>query len=66
MKDWKIFIGNSEPHEDWKLPDAPKWRGENRREERGKTFQAREEEVKMVNAALYLRRPLLVQFGINK
>ncbi len=27
---------------------------------RGKTFQASEEEIKLVNAALYLRRPLLV------
>ena len=68
MKDWKIFTGNSEPHDDWELPPPPNWRpfgkdielGESRRKRRGETFQAREEEIKMVNAALYLRRPLLV------
>lgn len=31
-----------------------------RREQRGSTFQASEDEIDMVNAALYLRRPLLV------
>ena len=68
MKDWKIFTGSSEPHDDWELPPSPNWRpfgedikpGESRRKRRGETFQAREEEIKMVNAALYLRRPLLV------
>ncbi|MEA5499181.1 MoxR family ATPase [Limnoraphis robusta Tam1] len=68
MNDWKIFTGNSEPHDNWKLPEPPNWRpfgqditsGESRREIRGETFQAREEEIQMVNAALYLRRPLLV------
>lgn len=68
MNDWRIFTGNSEPHDDWKLPPSPNWRpfgedikpGESRRKQRGETFQVRPEEVKMVNAALYLRRPLLV------
>ena len=68
MNDWQIFTGNKEPNDDWKLPDPPNWRpfnketepGESRRTIRGETFQAREEEIKMVNAALYLRRPLLV------
>jgi MoxR-like ATPase len=68
MNDWRIFTGNSEPHQDWELPPSPSWRpfggdikpGESRRKQRGETFQVRPEEVEMVNAALYLRRPLLV------
>ena len=68
MNDWKIFTGEGEPNQDWKLPPSPSWRpfgkdikpGESRRKQRGETFQVRPEEIKMVNAALYLRRPLLV------
>ncbi|MFM6898728.1 MAG: MoxR family ATPase, partial [Microcystis panniformis] len=68
MKDWKIFTGNQQPTDAWTLPDPPSWRpfgkekqlGESRRKHRGETFLVREEEIKMVNAALYLRRPLLV------
>lgn len=68
MTNWNIFTGNGEPHDNWKLPPPPNWRpfgeenklGESRREIRGKTFQAKPEVIKMVNAALYLRRPLLV------
>jgi MoxR-like ATPase len=67
-EDWKLFQGdNREPHDAIaKLPDAPPWRpfggnkaGESRRK-RGETFQAQPEEIEMVNAALYLRRPLLL------
>ncbi|NEQ54279.1 MAG: AAA domain-containing protein [Leptolyngbya sp. SIO3F4] len=69
--DWQIFKGNgAEPHDgiEERLPDAPSWRpfgkdispGVSRRKRRGKTFQTRPEEVKMINAALYLRRPLLI------
>ena len=70
MSDWKIFQGdNREPHDGIvDLPDAPSWRpfgkdvspGVSRRKHRGETFQCRPGEVKMVNAALYLRRPLLL------
>ncbi|PAX60141.1 AAA family ATPase [Brunnivagina elsteri] len=68
MNDWQIFTGNSEPHDDWELPPSPKWRpfgeeinpNQSRSQIRGETFQPREEEIKMVNAALYLRRPLLI------
>lgn len=69
-KDWKIFKGNnSEPHDKvTELPPPPSWRpfgedikpGENKRKKRGDTFQVRPEEIEMVNAALYLRRPLLI------
>ncbi len=63
MSDWKIFKGNAEPHNDIasRLPTAPPWRDFSRaRELRGLTFQASPEEIDLVNAALYLRRPLLV------
>ncbi len=55
-----------------RLPDPPSWRpfGSDRaasetvanlkKQQRGATFQATEDEIDMVNAALYLRRPLLV------
>ena len=69
--DWKIFQGdNRSPHNDIldRLPEAPSWRpfgkdispGVSRRKRRGETFRSRPEEVEMVNAALYLRRPLLI------
>lgn len=69
--DWLIFEGdNAEPHNDieTRLPPAPNWRpfgkevspGVSRRKRRGKTFQTRPDEVKMINAAMYLRRPLLI------
>ncbi|NEP18258.1 MAG: AAA domain-containing protein [Leptolyngbya sp. SIO4C1] len=43
------------------LPDPPTWRrADRRKQERGATFQAESNEIELVNAALYLRRPLLV------
>ncbi len=68
MTDWHIFKGNNQVNEDWTLPHPPSWRpfgqevnpGESRRQKRADTFQARREEIDMVNAALYLRRPLLI------
>ncbi|MFV0260564.1 MAG: AAA family ATPase [Acidimicrobiales bacterium] len=58
---WELFRGDGEPHDvDW--PDPPPWRrfpvvdadgGE-------PTFQATPELVQAVNAALHLRRPLLL------
>ena len=69
--DWKIFEGNRTPDSQKiieRLPEPPKWRNFGsteaaaleRLKEKGKTFQADEETIRMVNAALYLRRPLLV------
>ncbi len=60
-----IFKGTGEerfqPDEGLPLPPAPTWRrADRRKKERGATFQARSEEIELVNAALYLRRPLLV------
>ena len=46
-----------------KLPSAPPWRefkNKKNREQRGEKYQASEHEIDMVNAALYLRRPLLI------
>ena len=69
-QDWKIFQGNNHPPHDGieRLPEAPPWRpfgskdseDKSRRKRRGETFQSRPEEVEMVNAALHLRRPLLI------
>jgi MoxR-like ATPase len=60
-----IFKGTGEerfqPEQTLPLPPAPTWRrADLRKKERGATFQARSEEIELVNAALYLRRPLLV------
>jgi MoxR-like ATPase len=65
MKDWKIFQGNNTQNIEWTLPKPPSWRDFNNSESdpkkrRAETFQARSEEIDLVNAALYLRRPLLV------
>lgn len=68
--DWKIFEGNRIPDSTkiTRLPDPPKWRNFGntedavieRRKEKGRTFQSDSETIRLVNAALYLRRPLLV------
>jgi MoxR-like ATPase len=70
MTDWKIFQGNNQVNRKWidegsKLPEPPSWRDFNNsnsdpKKRRGEIFQARSEEIDLVNAALYLRRPLLV------
>jgi len=67
MNDWKIFQGTGKPIDgeiDKLLPSPPSWRQFDRdtktKQRRGATFQARTEEIELVNAALYLRRPLLV------
>lgn len=58
---WTIFGGHPEnPHDGIKnLPDPPSWRTFNSKN-KGIKYQARGKEVELVNAALYLRRPLLV------
>ncbi len=58
-----IFKGTGKPNPKAisKLPPPPPWRKVDRRQpERGATFQAQPTEIEMVNAAFYLRRPLLV------
>ncbi|AFY55456.1 MoxR-like ATPase [Rivularia sp. PCC 7116] len=61
MTSWKIFQGTPDnPHDGIdKLPPPPSWRKFDE-ETRGATYQAKGEEIELVNAALYLRRPLLV------
>lgn len=69
MSDWKVFQGNGipDPTAIARLPEPPKWRqfgdgqtGATKKQRRGQTFQTPPEAVELVNAALYLRRPLLV------
>ena len=69
MNDWKIFKGDRKQNSEWQLPDPPRWRRfddrnttgpSTKQQHQAETFQAEEEEVELVNAALYLRRPLLV------
>jgi MoxR-like ATPase len=65
MSNWKIFKLDEEispkddPLED--LPKPPPWRDFKMwQEQRGKVLQLGENEERMINAALYLRRPLLI------
>lgn len=65
MTTWKIFVGVGQPHDGLdRLPDPPSWRvfkdEQTRQQQKGATFKARPEEIELVNAALYLRRPLLI------
>jgi MoxR-like ATPase len=67
MSDWRIFQGNGIQNEEKikNLPSPPNWRQFNQTKEerdakRGQTFQISPDEVELVNAALYLRRPLLI------
>lgn len=56
---WWIFKGEGEPHNEIaKLPDPPPWR--QKQGERKHTYIPDIKEIELVNAALYLRRPLLV------
>lgn len=75
MKGWWRYRGTTRPNTDWRLPPAPSWRAFSSPQPdgadglpladqaRGATFQADEQEIDMVNAALLLRRPLLVTGG---
>lgn len=63
MNEWRIFQKHQPPHDGIRrLPDPPSWRQFNRQgdEHKAATFQPREKDIDAVNAALYLRRPLLV------
>jgi len=55
QKEWKIFRGSNDIKT---LPKAPSWRGNS--SETHKAFVPTEEEINLVNTALYLRRPLLI------
>lgn len=62
MTNWEIFKGSEKPHDGLeRLPEPPNWRRfANREQTKGSTYRARPEEIELVNAALYLRRPLLI------
>jgi MoxR-like ATPase len=67
MSNWHIFQGTCQPHDGIdRLPEPPSWRSFSnsaagtKKRQRGEEYQARQEEIDLVNAALYLRRPLLV------
>jgi MoxR-like ATPase len=73
MTNWHIFRKDALPHNGINdLPPPPSWRqfevvdGKSKnkskinKKNRGATYQAQEREIELVNAALYLRRPLLV------
>ena len=67
-QEWHLFKNTGEPNDRWEMPDSPSWRpfgqsmqpGIDRRKQRAKTFQMQPEQIDMVNAAIYLRRPLLI------
>ena len=68
MTDWRVFTGSGVPHDGIdRLPPPPPWRTfrgaddpADSDDQRGSTYQAGEDEMQLVNAALYLRRPLLI------
>ncbi|MBD2746694.1 AAA family ATPase [Microvirga sp. BT688] len=63
QSDGRIFLGSGNPHDQIDdLPPPPPWRdfGRDARAHKGKTYLAGKREVELVNAALYLRRPLLI------
>ena len=83
MSDWHIFRGGIAPHDGWdRLPSPPPWRRFEQPpptdsplpawhpndEERARFLQTTPDTVRLVNAALYLRRPLLVtgKPGVSK
>jgi MoxR-like ATPase len=61
MSVWPIFKGNNQTSDAiFSLPEAPPWRQFATERPRGATFQSTDEEIRAVNAAFYLRRPLLI------
>ena len=66
---WKIYRGDGQqPLDPIKLPDAPPWRqfrddargAAEQQQSKGESYQPPAEAIDMVNAALSLRRPLLI------
>ncbi|MCV6639339.1 MoxR family ATPase [Candidatus Albibeggiatoa sp. nov. NOAA] len=56
-EDWWIYEGTKTLED---LPAPPPWRRLTATVQRGEKFEPNEQEKQMVNAALYLRRPLLI------
>lgn len=64
MSSWKIFQGNHQKRsrDDIPWPEIPPWRSfaTNKSEERGKQLIVNDKTIETVNAAIHLRRPILV------
>ncbi|GAA4224366.1 MoxR family ATPase [Actinomadura meridiana] len=73
MPDWLLYTGSRRPHDGiTRLPPPPPWRafdgepalhspeGSSGNEHQATTYRPSDDAVQQVNAALYLRRPLLV------
>ncbi|MCG8424569.1 MAG: MoxR family ATPase [Proteobacteria bacterium] len=61
MTNWLIFRGSGTQHDDIEtLPEPPPWRARKDQDAPAKTYQVDKKLIEMVNAALYLRRPLFV------
>jgi MoxR-like ATPase len=60
--DWKVYQGDGKARKNVDFPTAPPWRkfGGGAEDLKGKNFQPPPEAIEMVNAALSLRRPLLI------
>lgn len=62
MTNWPIFSKNQQPHDGInRLPLAPPWRRFGKKESSVANFLVDDRTVDLVNAALFLRRPLLVK-----
>jgi MoxR-like ATPase len=60
-EDWKIFHGDGQQREEVRFPEPPPWRNfDEARHKRGALFESSDEEIRLVNAAIHLRRPLLI------
>jgi MoxR-like ATPase len=63
LPEWQIFTGKKETSDIARLAKfpPPPWRDFTQAQtNRGTTYQLNEEQIRLVNAALYLRRPLLI------
>lgn len=60
IPDWCYYRGDNTVDRDISLPDAPPWREKSNAKRENAYRPLCEKEIKMVNAALILRRPLLI------
>ena len=65
MNDWKIYKKGADPHDEIlnskAMPSPPSWRDPSQKTSSSKdTYQPGTHEVDVVNAALMLRRPILI------
>jgi len=59
--EWTIYRGDGEERLDVEFPTAPPWRSFNQEHrKRGENYQSSVEETRIINAAIHLRRPLLI------